>query len=485
MKFSLGPVSWSLANTDGSIYKSVKSKLLQSLEKDIPSLAEVPTNSTLIYDGMCVIQQLPSSLDTFGTISDFVLRRITRNNASDVMFITDQYFETSIKGRERERRAITGQIRITASRCDQPAPKQFKKYLAVGANKTELLEFLVKDWAHPRHAPVLREKTIYFTLKDEAYEISITDNEIQSVHVPQLCSKQEEADTKMFLAANFACSRGCQSITIHTVDSDVAILACYYARILSKPLYIKIGTGRNERILNVTEAPFEERLSISLPGLHAFSGCDSTSAFHGIGKVKWLSLVKSHEHYCDALCLIGESSIVQNVIFDIIEQMVCTAYGFEKEVNIDDVRYKKCCGKEFPDPTRLPPTKDELKQHIQRSNYQALVWKNALEIEPDMPDPDGHGWELVDGCLNVHWMDNEPAPNEILELVVCECRRQKCADECQCLQLQIPCTDICKCKSECNNQNMTETVDFDETCDEDVSDYDSDQFEEETSIDFM
>ena len=273
MKFSLGPVSWSLANTDGSIYKSVKSKLLQSLEKDIPSLAEVPTNSTLIYDGMCVIQQLPSGLDTFGTISDFVLGRITRNNASDVMFITDQYFETSIKGGERERRASTGQIRITASRCDQPAPKQFKKYLAVGANKTELLEFLVKAWTHPRHAPVLREKTIYFSLKDEAYEISITDNRVS----PWL-SKYN-----------------------YSHRNDVAILACYYARILSKPLYIKIGTGRNERILNATQAPFEERLSISLPGLHAFSGCDSMSAFHGIGKVKWLSLVKSHEHYCAAV----------------------------------------------------------------------------------------------------------------------------------------------------------------------------------------
>ena len=239
-----------------------------------------------------------------------------------------------------------------------------------------------------------------------------------------------------------------------------------------KTFYIKIGTGKNERLLNVTEAPFEESLSISLPGLHAFSGCDSTSAFHGIGKVKWLNLVKSHELYCDALCLLGENSIVQDAIFDTIEQMVCTAYGFENEVNIDDIRYKKCCGKEFPDPIRLPPTKDELKQHIQRSNYQGLVWKNALEIEQDIPDPDGYGWKLVDGCLNVHWMDNEPAPNEILELVVCECRRQKCADEFQCLQLQIPCTDICKCKSECNNQNMTETDDFDETSDEEVSDYD-------------
>lgn len=166
LKFSLGPVSWSLANVDGSIYKSVKSKLLQSLEKEIPSLEEVPTNSTFIYDGMCIIQQLPCGLNTFGTIYDFVLRKIVKNNATDVMFITDQYFEISVKGGERNRSAITGQIRITAKRCDQPAPKQFKKYLAVGANKTELLEFLVKYWTHQRHISEFRGKTIYFTLKD-------------------------------------------------------------------------------------------------------------------------------------------------------------------------------------------------------------------------------------------------------------------------------------------------------------------------------
>jgi len=54
--------------------------------------------------------------------------------------------------------------------------------------------------------------------------------------------------------------------------------------LLSKPLYVIIGTGKKERILNVTEASFEESLLRAFPGLHAFSGCDSTSAFHGIGK---------------------------------------------------------------------------------------------------------------------------------------------------------------------------------------------------------
>ena len=116
LEFSLGPISWSLANTDGSIYKSVTSKLLQSLEKDIPAMEEVPPNSSLIFDGLCVIQQLPKGLDTFGTISEFILKRITSNNAKEVMFVTDQYFKASIKGGERERRAATGQIRVTPNR---------------------------------------------------------------------------------------------------------------------------------------------------------------------------------------------------------------------------------------------------------------------------------------------------------------------------------------------------------------------------------
>ena len=71
----------------------MKSKLLQSLEKDILTLEEVPANSSLIFDGLCVIQQLPKGLDTFGTISEFIFKRITSNIAKEVMFVTDQYFE--------------------------------------------------------------------------------------------------------------------------------------------------------------------------------------------------------------------------------------------------------------------------------------------------------------------------------------------------------------------------------------------------------
>ena len=69
---------------------------------------------------------------------------------------------------------------------------------------------------------------------------------------------------------------------------------------LSKPLYVKIGAGKNERIPNVTVAASEKNFLRALAGLYDFSGCDSTSAFHEIGKIKWLNMVTCNEEYCKA-----------------------------------------------------------------------------------------------------------------------------------------------------------------------------------------
>ena len=49
-------------------------------------------------------------------------------------------------------------------------------------------------------------------------------------------------------------------------------------------------------------------------------------------------------------------------------------------------------------------------------------------------------------------MGNETAPDEILELVVCDCKKGKCSEQCQYILLKVSCTDICKCKDECHNE---------------------------------
>ena len=145
LQFSLGPIAWSLATPDGNIYKSVKSKLLTALEEKIDLMDNMPPKAAQIYNRVVILQQLSNGLETFGEVSEFVLKRITANVSEHIFFITDQYWNHSIKSCERNRRATTDSIRITASRPDQKIPKQLKKYLSLGSNKEELVDVLLKD----------------------------------------------------------------------------------------------------------------------------------------------------------------------------------------------------------------------------------------------------------------------------------------------------------------------------------------------------
>ena len=128
----------------------------------------------------------------------------------------------------------------------------------------------------------------------------------------------------------------------------------------------------------------------------------------------------------------------------------------------------------MPEPHRLPPTKDALILHIQRCNYQVGEWKEALLADHNPGNPDGRGWERTDDGLQIKWMTNSPAPEEILELVTCNCKKSNCAtNACPCFVVNLKCVDLCNCKS-CQNSE------FD---DEGESEFDSDDESEDESDD--
>ena len=94
-------------------------------------------------------------------------------------------------------------------------------------------------------------------MKDKGFKITCTDETIECNGEPELSSNQEEADTKVFLAAKFAQYLGCRDVGI---DSDVAILACYYSELLNSRLLLQIGSGSNLRILDIGNNDLEEDL---------------------------------------------------------------------------------------------------------------------------------------------------------------------------------------------------------------------------------
>ena len=63
----------------------------------------------------------------------------------------------------------------------------------------------------------------------------------------------------------------------------------------------------------------------------------------------------------------------------------------------------------------MPPNKDALCLHVKRANYQAAIYKRALDPHPAVPSPHGHGWKINGDDISIHWMDLPPAPNSVME----------------------------------------------------------------------
>ena len=115
--------------------------------------------------------------------------------------MTDRYPEVSIKNAERQHRAASGAQKIHISKSDQPIPKKWKKYLAHGYNKENLVIFFFETWKKADVA-ALKGVTVFLTHGEQCHSITpLSGSEIVR-EIAQLtnCS-HKEADTRIFLHA--------------------------------------------------------------------------------------------------------------------------------------------------------------------------------------------------------------------------------------------------------------------------------------------
>ena len=71
-------------------------------------------------------------------------------------------------------------------------------------------------------------------------------------------------------------------------------------------------------------------------------------------------------------------------------------------------------------------------------------------------NPVGVGWERGnDGKLEIKWTSLLPAPEEILDLLSCDCRRECKMETCICLTNNLNCADACH-SFICDNSHNSE-----------------------------
>ena len=73
--------------------------------------------------------------------------------------------------------------------------------------------------------------------------------------------------------------------------------------------------------------------------MHALSGCDSTSSFSGIEKVKLFKTVCKDERYYNAASILGKSDTINDTVVEILEELFCHVYGATDEIDINSARY--------------------------------------------------------------------------------------------------------------------------------------------------
>ena len=129
MRYELGALPLSMANCDGTLRKTQKSKLFKHLETTFSEVENLPANCPKIFDGMVLPQKLPPALNTFGEVSDYLLKMILHGCSRVAFFVTDFYLEDSVKSMERDRRLASGSLRIKIMRsCTETIFEVLEKF---------------------------------------------------------------------------------------------------------------------------------------------------------------------------------------------------------------------------------------------------------------------------------------------------------------------------------------------------------------------
>ena len=184
--------------------------------------------------------------------------------------------------------------------------------------------------------------------------------------------------------------------------------------------------------------------------LHAFAGCDQTSAFLNIGKKSaWDTFIL----YSEVVSVFAEISQTPPTLAlieehkQVIERFVCLMYDWTTDCECNDDARRELFTQKHRSLDYLPPTSDVLYLHILRAVYMgAYIWGQALLKNPEVPDPSEWGWKKDKSNKWVPiWTKLPELSESCLKLTNCGCNPDLgCVGRCKCGKAMLPCTIFCK-----------------------------------------
>lgn len=257
-------------------------------------------------------------------------------------------------------------------------------------------------------------------------------------------------------------------------DADTTIVQCALEKAKSGQPTAVIGEDVDPLVLLVALAPKEQEIKFFKPGkgneqgriystteleqlqfagsilfIHAFGGCDTTSAIFRKGKLTIAKLVMKNPSLQNVSDVFYSPTSTHDAIANAGEKMFLATYSATVG-DLDKQRYGafiKSTTRVKPDLPSLPPTRGAARQHSYRVYLQVQEWLgNTLEAT-------SWGWDRGDdGFLKPIATLDPPATPEILQSIFCSCIKSCGSARCGCRRAGIHCSILCSnCIGSCTN----------------------------------
>ena len=198
--------------------------------------------------------------------------------------------------------------------------------------------------------------------------------------------------------------------------------------------------------------------------IHAWSGCDTTSATFGQGKTNLVKKIQAHEEVQHISSLMTNPCSTAEEIGKAGVHLFVVLFGGKQNDSLNFLRYVKfleiVSSSRAIEPQKLPPTERAAHFHSLRVHLQVILWKK-LAHEDLCLDPQQWGWKLDGTTLSPVMTDIAAAPETLLQFVRCKCKlssRNPCGTNiCSCQKNGLKCVTAC---GDCRGENCRNAEDI-------------------------
>ena len=218
-------------------------------------------------------QNQPRTAQTFDDYAKYVIIPTLQSYSrhyyrTDIGF--DIYKPDSLKAMTRSKRGTEIRRKVVGS---SRLPGSWNNFLRLDDNKTEFFEFLAT------HIEMAEAANRIVATKGE----NVVSNMAINMEVLSPCT-HKEADTRLFIHAKDAASKGCKNVIIKSTDTDVVVID-FFNDLNVESLWIAFSRGKSFRWVPIHEISLSlGPRAKALTFFHSFTGCDTVSAFRDKGK---------------------------------------------------------------------------------------------------------------------------------------------------------------------------------------------------------